>query len=513
MCENFILCMHDTREFYIYADGLYSNDGSETKVKDFARKKYKEVYVEFCIKMGVPLPAHIKEPGKAFTEEVLEKIRIDTVISRQEIDEIQRKNKYLVNLKNCIYDVSRNMKFAQDPAYRMIRQIPVEYNSEVGCPNIMNFFKEVVSENDMQVLIEVAGYSLIPQTKIQKAILLYGDGANGKSQYLGLLEALLGSKNVSHESLQQLQNNTFSVANLYGKLANIYADLKSSVIQHDEVFKTIVGGDELRGERKYQHAFSFKNTARLIFSANTQNIPAIRKDDFAYFRRWILIEFTNQFLEEGETHTNKVKDKDTVKVEDIDILEKMTTPSELSGFLNHALEGLRTVMKNKKYSYNKSIAEVEALYKLNSASVYAFADSCLIPSSGRTLKYDLYNDYGVYAEAKNVKAVHFNIFGKAMKAMGYTDYRYTDKDTLETITFWENVEVDPGKFKFEITGKNEDKGKCKDELDVRRAKEKAEETKKRIEKLPEPTCFDPDPFDYSEDEVPFDPSTQDHFKW
>jgi hypothetical protein len=58
MHENFIFTMHDTREFYIYADGLFSNDGSATKVKDLARKKYKEVYVEFCIKM-VCLYRHI----------------------------------------------------------------------------------------------------------------------------------------------------------------------------------------------------------------------------------------------------------------------------------------------------------------------------------------------------------------------------------------------------------------------------------------------------------------------
>jgi putative DNA primase/helicase len=513
MHENFIFTMHDTREFYIYEDGLYSNDGSATKVKDLARKKYKEVYVEFCIKMGVPVPVHIKEPGKAYTEEVLEKIRIDTVVSRQDIDEIQRKNKYRINLKNCIYNLETGRAEPHAPSYKMIRQIPVEYNPDAGCPNIMTFLKEVVYEEDKRVLIEVAGYSLIPDTKIQKAILLYGDGANGKSIFLLLLRALLGSKNVSHESLQQLQDNTFSVANLYGKLANIHADLKSSVIKYDDVFKTIVGGDELRGERKYQHAFTFHNTARLIFSANTQNIPAVKKDDFAYFRRWILIEFTNQFLEEGETQTNKVKDKVIVKVDDKDVLDKLTTTDELSGFLNHALEELRTVLKNKKYSYNKSIDEVETLYKRNSASVYAFADTCLIASSDRTLKYDLYGDYCSWAEAKKISPVHFNIFGKALKAIGYTDYRYTDKDTRETITFWENVEVDPVKFKFEITGKIEDKGKCKDEVDVRRAKQKAEETKRRTEKLSEPTCFDPDPLDYSQDEIPFDPSTQDHYKW
>jgi hypothetical protein len=108
------------------------------------------------------------------------------------------------------------------------------------------------------------------------------------------------------------------------------------------------------------------------------------------------------------------------------------------------------------------------------------------------------------------------MFGKAMKAMGYTDYRYTDKDTLETITFWENVEVDPVKFKFEVTGKIEEKGKCEDDLNIHRAKQKAEETHRKMEDLKNnpPACFDPDPLDYSQDETPFDPSKQaENQKW
>jgi hypothetical protein len=36
----------------------------------------------------------------------------------------------------------------------------------------------------------------------------------------------LGSENVSHASLQELSDDRFAAADMYGKLANICADLK-----------------------------------------------------------------------------------------------------------------------------------------------------------------------------------------------------------------------------------------------------------------------------------------------
>jgi putative DNA primase/helicase len=179
---------------------------------------------------------------------------------------------------------------------------------------------EIVSPENQQVLVEWAGYSLIPDTRMQKAVMLLGNGSNGKSVYLKLLTRFIGEKNTSGESLHRLENNRFSSANLYGKLINVFPDLASTRIFENSTFKNLCGGDRIHGERKGETAFVFDNTARLIFSAN--ELPPNKNGNFAYFRRWILIDFPNTF--EG-------------KAADKDLIEKLVTPEELSGFLNKAL--------------------------------------------------------------------------------------------------------------------------------------------------------------------------------
>jgi putative DNA primase/helicase len=275
--------------------------------------------------------------------------------------------------------------------------------------------------------------------------MLYGEGSNGKSIFLYLLQALIGSSNISNESLQHLEEDKFSVANLYGKFVNVHADLKNSIMAHDAVFKAITGGDILRGERKFQHSFEFRNTTKLIFSANTRNIPVISKDDFAFFRRWILIEFANQFLEAGE--------KEGAKPEDKNLREKITTEEELSGFLNLALEALKTVMQNQKFSYNKSISEVTKIYKLNSSSVSAFVDACIVASEEDTENINLYKNYEAWAGAKGVKVEALNTFSKILKKMGHTNYRHSEYMSGKKTNYWENIKVDEGQLLFEMTGK------------------------------------------------------------
>ncbi len=58
--------------------------------------------------------------------------------------------------------------------------------------------------------------------------MLFGGGANGKGTLLKLIEEFLGRTNCSHRSLQDLDSNRLAVADLHGKLANLFADLKST---------------------------------------------------------------------------------------------------------------------------------------------------------------------------------------------------------------------------------------------------------------------------------------------
>jgi len=78
-----------------------------------------------------------------------------------------------------------------------------------------------------------------------------------------------------------------------GKLANICSDLPSDHLTSTPTFKTIVGGDYLLGERKFQGSFEFLPFYRLVFSTN--HCPQSKDSSTAFFRRWLVIPFARTF--------------------------------------------------------------------------------------------------------------------------------------------------------------------------------------------------------------------------
>jgi len=65
-----------------------------------------------------------------------------------------------------------------------------------------------------------------------------------------LQSAFLGPENVASVGLHQLDDR-FATADLYGVLANIFADLDARALRASGIFKSITGGDQIRAERKY----------------------------------------------------------------------------------------------------------------------------------------------------------------------------------------------------------------------------------------------------------------------
>nr|WP_321496613.1 phage/plasmid primase, P4 family [uncultured Methanolobus sp.] len=381
--ENHFITLSDTGAIYHYDDGVYK-EGGKHLIQKIALHKLGDY------------------SSKHYLNEVTSYIQIKTRVDRESLNQ----DRHLINLENGLYDISTGTFKPHIPAVLSTVRIPVTYDPDATCPTIDKFLSEIVAPEDQQVLVEWAGYALIPDTRIQKAVMLLGNGDNGKSVYLNLLNQFIGGINTSSESLQNLENNRFSTANLYGKLLNVFPDLAKTKIFDNATFKSLCGGDRIRGERKFEGAFEFENTARLIFSAN--NLPPIGNGDFAFFRRWILIDFPNTF--EGE---NK----------DINLIRKLTTPDELSGFLNRALAALHVLLENGEFSYTKTVEEVQRMYLINSNSVAAFASECIESGAEDTPKKVVYETYMNWCENNEIKPKADNVFGKYFKELGFNDSR------------------------------------------------------------------------------------------
>jgi phage/plasmid-associated DNA primase len=144
-------------------------------------------------------------------------------------------------------------------------------------------------------------------------------------------------------------------------------------------------------------SFIFVNHAKLTFSCN--EVPEVYEDTVAFFRRWIIIQFPNTF--------------DGAKA-DKDLLKKLTTPDELSGILNFALEGLTRLRSNGwTFSNSRSTEEVRQDYIRRSSPIKAFQMDCLVrKADGVISKKALYQAFLDYCKKMKLAAVTSTTFFK-----------------------------------------------------------------------------------------------------
>lgn len=390
----------DNESIYWFKDGVYIRNG-ETRIKEMVHE-----YLE-------------GQESSQFCGEVIGKVQRATYIDRSDFTDHQE---HKIVLDNGILDLHTFELSGHSPYWLSLTKFPVRFHKDAKCPKILKFINEIVRPDDIPLLQEWVGYNLwIFGYPSQKAMLLVGDGGNGKSTFIGILEALVGKENRSAVSLHELEENRFARHDLYGKAANLYPDLPDRDLKSTGIFKMLTGGDPIRAEDKNVKAFTFHNVAKLTFSCNA--VPKVPEDSTAYFRRWLIVEFPYSF--EGSDN------------EDKDLKEKLINdPDEMSGFLNWALEGLQRLRANGwHFSNGKTVENVKEDYTVRSDPYKAFVIHCIIENSdGQVKKDDLFQAYRDHCQIHKVVSRSRDAFFKNFK----------DQFTTGTLTDYRpNKEEDP----------------------------------------------------------------------
>jgi P4 family phage/plasmid primase-like protien len=382
MTEFSFKTMRDNEEIYYYRNdvGIYLGFG-ESIIRE---------YVEV-------LDPNIKTYQ---VNEIIQKIKRRTYVSRDQFDE----NPDIINVQNGLLNIWTGQLKVHSPDFLGLVQLPIVFNPDKKCPNVLRFLGQVLHPQDVFTAMEIIGYILYRSAVYEKAIMFYGNGDNGKSIFIKLIEAFVGLQNCSHVPLQELDNDKFSSADLYGKLVNTFADLKSQKLMATGNFKTLVSGDSVRAQKKYGQPFTFRNYSKLIFSSN--RIPDSDDKSQAYYKRWSILSFDNVF--HGAT-------KDT------NLINKLTTLDELSGLLNLALIALRQLRKDGGFK-DISVEKIRKEYEYNANTIKAFLEErCVVdlasPEYSTPTVY-LYNEYENFCQAKSARPVEMNVFGAKLKEYG-----------------------------------------------------------------------------------------------
>lgn len=309
-----------------------------------------------------------------------------------------------LNVKNGLLNLKTGEFRSHTPDWMTTIQLPVEYDPDADCPAIKRFFSRVLPEDCIPLIEEMIGYCLIPSMQYEKAFFLHGEGENGKGTTIAVITAMLGDENVSSVSLQELAENRFAIARLFGKMMNAHADIPPKYIENSGPFKELVSGDLIFAEEKFKPGFQFRNRAKLIFSMN--EIPATNDTTYGFFRRQAIIPFPNRF-------NNRQLRAQLFR--------------ELPGLLNVAIKGLRRLEEQGGFSEPESVQAAQEDYRGRIDSAYRFLTECCQPAKGEMVgKQDLYSAYKLACvQDWGLKPISQAKFNKRVQTVypGVTEYR------------------------------------------------------------------------------------------
>ena len=421
--------LRDTEQVLCYKDGYYQYNG-EAPIKE----KAEEIF-------GVLISTH-------GVNEIIGHIQRSTYIDRDNVDA----DPTLLNFKNGLFSIKTNKFTPHTPKHIITTRIPVKYDQDADCPEIKQFLRDIVeTEEDAVLLEEILGFCLYRRYFIKKAVMLTGGGDNGKSIYLNMIEHFLGKENCSSIVLQKLTlKDRFTNAFLVGMLANIAGDLSSDALKDTGMFKMLTGGDYVPAEIKGGKIFKFLNSAKMLFSAN--QIPMTDDLTTAFWTRWIIINFPYKFLDNPKSQYEKKKIPEEL------LLEKLTSPEEMSGLLNLALDSLRRLLKKRVFSYDKSAEKIEEEYRTLSSNIFGFVKEwCETGSDKKIPKTDFYNAYTLYCEWKKVYPETKNMLGRELPRIVTVDGKIQPKIDGKQVEAWGGISLNEKFFAF-VENNNCDKG-------------------------------------------------------
>lgn len=322
------------------------------------------------------------------------------------------KDTVLINLKNGTFEISpkgTNLR-PFDRSDFITYQLPFEYNLQAKAPLFEAYLNRVLPDKERQrVLAEYLGYVFIKhggRLKLEAALILYGTGANGKSVFYEVTNALLGAENVSSYSLQELTDDLgYYRAMIANKLVN-YASEINGKLEADK-FKKMVSGEVIPARLPYGKPMLLTNYAKFIFNCN--ELPKDVEHTNAYFRRWLIIPFDvtiPKTEQDSELHTKIIE-------------------TELSGVFNWVLEGLNRLLEQKRFSECEAAQKAVEQYKIESDSVQMFLNEheYKVSTVNEMPLKDLFIEYRNYCIESGFKACSLRTLADRLRNSGYQTER------------------------------------------------------------------------------------------
>jgi len=202
-----------------------------------------------------------------------------------------------VQFKGKIIDIITKEIFPATPKYFICNPIPWEMGDSVKTPTIDRLFEEWVGAKYVKTLKEIIAYCCLADYPIHRIFCFVGSGRNGKSQFQKIIYKFMGTENVASACLDKLASpqQRFEKSKLFKKLVCLLGETNFGTMENTSTLKQLSGGDLIDYEFENKNPFTGVNYATILVNSNS--LPSSLDTSDGFYRRWIIIDFPNEFPE------------------------------------------------------------------------------------------------------------------------------------------------------------------------------------------------------------------------
>ncbi|NUP95924.1 MAG: hypothetical protein HUU28_07150 [Planctomycetaceae bacterium] len=309
----------------------------------------------------------------------------------------------IISCANGLLHLPTGSLLAATPTFFTRNALEIAYDPSAAAPTKWVAFLDQLWPKDREsidVLQEVFGYLLVPDTSQQKVFMLVGPARSGKGTIGRVLTRLVGEANVVGSDMRTLGGN-FGLQPLIGKQLAIVADMRlgkrSDPATIAENLLRISGEDLVTADRKNKTAWT--GTLAVRFVIMTNELPQFSDASGALANRFVPLVMTESFLNR----------------EDSELTEKLLT--ELPGILNWAIEGWRRLRARGHFVLPGSSRDaVQSIHDMASPVSAFVRDECVLDPEARVEKARLYADWQAWCLARGKPVAEEPVFSRDLYA-------------------------------------------------------------------------------------------------
>lgn len=340
-------------------------------------------------------------------KEVIKFIKLKTVIK----SELLNKNWNEIVVKNGILNLKDMKLYPHSSLSYNTIYIDYDYHEVPEYSKTADTFLNQLSNKEPDkrtLLLEVIGYCLLQKCPMGKFFIFCGTGKTGKSTFLNMITNLVGDKNASFLSFNDLEKEYLNVG-LRGKLINIGDDINFKGLQDTSMLKKLVVGQKILANRKYLEPVAFKNFATLIFSTN--KMPTINDRTTGLYRRMCIINM------------------DCVIEKPDPFFLLNFTDTDYEYLLSKSVEALMNMLKRNSFTENEESIQSLQRFRTEQSSVLMFIKDtdCTRLSLDREPANQVYEEYRNWCKQAGYNPFNKGNFDKELTEELGMLYKHTTK--------------------------------------------------------------------------------------